>query len=144
MNGTGACITRKDRTILLDCAHPGFEAARIALADYAELVKSPAAYHTYRITPLSLWNAAASGHTAENIISSLKKLSRWGLPAELEQEIGELMSRYGSLELYAHTGIPAILFYVPFNPDCWMNWKRTNPYRRWVCGGTSPGKRLSR
>ncbi|AIQ17811.1 helicase [Paenibacillus sp. FSL H7-0357] len=106
MNGTGPCITRKDRTILLDCAHPGFEAARIALADYAELVKSPTAYHTYRITPLSLWNAAASGHTAENIISSLKKLSRWGLPAELEQEIGELMSRYGSLELYAHMGDP--------------------------------------
>ncbi|WP_379141620.1 DNA repair helicase XPB [Paenibacillus sp. sgz500992] len=106
MNGTGPCITRKDRTILLDCAHPRFEAARIALADYAELVKSPTAYHTYRITPLSLWNAAASGHTAENIISSLKKLSRWGLPAELEQEIGELMSRYGSLELYAHMGDP--------------------------------------
>lgn len=106
MNGTGSCITRKDRTILLDCAHPGFEAARIALADYAELVKSPTAYHTYRITPLSLWNAAASGHTAENIISSLKKLSRWGIPGELEQEIGELMSRYGSLELYAHAGDP--------------------------------------
>ncbi|WP_438497378.1 DNA repair helicase XPB [Paenibacillus sp. IHBB 3054] len=106
MNGTGSCITRKDRTILLDCAHPGFEAARIALADYAELVKSPTAYHTYRITPLSLWNAAASGHTAENIISSLKKLSRWGVPGELEQEIGELMSRYGSLELYAHAGDP--------------------------------------
>lgn len=106
MNGTGACITRKDRTILLDCAHPGFEAARIALVDYAELVKSPTAYHTYRITPLSLWNAAASGHIAENIISSLKKLSRWGLPAGLEQEIGELMSRYGSLGLYAHMGDP--------------------------------------
>ncbi|MEK5029052.1 DNA repair helicase XPB [Paenibacillus sp. FSL M7-1046] len=116
MNGTGACITRKDRTILLDCAHPGFEAARIALADYAELVKSPAAYHTYRITPLSLWNAAASGHTAENIISSLKKLSRWGLPAELEQEIGELMSRYGSLELYAHTGDPRYIILRAIQP----------------------------
>ncbi|MEK4064461.1 MULTISPECIES: DNA repair helicase XPB [Paenibacillus] len=117
MNGTGSCITRKDRTILLDCAHPGFEAARIALADYAELVKSPTAYHTYRITPLSLWNAAASGHTAENIISSLKKLSRWGIPGELEQEIGELMSRYGSLELYAHAGDPRYIILRANQPE---------------------------
>ena len=102
MNGTGSCITRKDKTILLECGHPGFEAARTALADYAELMKSLPAYHTYRITPLSLWNAAAGGRTAEQIIASLQNLSRWGMPSGLEEEIRKLMSRYGRLELHAH------------------------------------------
>lgn len=102
MNGTGACITRKDKTILLECGHPGFEAARVALAGYAELVKSLPAYHTYRITPLSLWNAAAGGRTAGEIIASLRGLSRWGTPARLEEEIRGLMSRYGRLELHSH------------------------------------------
>lgn len=57
--GAGPCITRNDRTILLECGHPGSEEARAVLSGFAELVKSPPAYHTYRITPLSLWNAAA-------------------------------------------------------------------------------------
>lgn len=102
MNGSGACIARKDKTVLLECGHPGFEAAGKELADYAELVKSLPAYHTYRITPLSLWNAAAGGRTAEQIIASLRNLARWGIPAGLEEEIGRLITRYGRLTLHAH------------------------------------------
>ena len=74
---TGACITRNDRTVLLDCAHPGYEEAREVLSGFAELVKSPPAYHTYRITPLSLWNAAAGGREAASVIGDLRSLSRW-------------------------------------------------------------------
>ncbi|AIQ46776.1 helicase [Paenibacillus sp. FSL R7-0273] len=103
MNGTGACIARKDKTVLLECGHPGFGAAGMELADYAELVKSLPAYHTYRITPLSLWNAAAGGMTAEQIIASLRRLARWGVPAGLEEEIGRLVTRYGRLTLHAGT-----------------------------------------
>ncbi|WP_150268599.1 DNA repair helicase XPB [Paenibacillus tepidiphilus] len=99
MEGQGACILRRDRTILLECAHPGFAEARRELAGYAELLKSPSVYHTYRISPLSLWNAAAAGHTAAEICCSLGRLSRWGVPAGLNEEITEIMSRYGSLEL---------------------------------------------
>ncbi|MBW4083950.1 DNA repair helicase XPB [Paenibacillus sp. S150] len=100
-NGKGACIVRKDRTILLECGHPGFEAAGTALAGFAELVKSPPAYHTYRITHLSLWNAAAAGRTAPEILELLAMLSRWGIPAGLEEEIRLLVSRYGRLQLHA-------------------------------------------
>ncbi|WP_042199343.1 DNA repair helicase XPB [Paenibacillus camerounensis] len=103
MNGTGACIARKDKTVLLECGHPGFGAAGMELADYAELVKSLPAYHTYRITPLSLWNAAAGGMTAQEIITSLQRLARWGVPAGLEEEIRKLVMRYGRLTLHAHT-----------------------------------------
>lgn len=99
VDGQGACITRNDRTVLLECGHPGYEEARAVLADCAELVKSPPVYHTYRITPLSLWNAAAAGQEAEAVIAKLRRLSRWGIPPGLEGEIRQLMSRYGRLEL---------------------------------------------
>lgn len=100
MNETGACIVQKNRTVLLECAHPGFEAARKELGVFAELVKSPPVYHTYRITPLSLWNAASLNYTQEQIIDCLRRIARFGVPAGLEEEIRSLVSRYGKLTLH--------------------------------------------
>lgn len=100
MNESGACIVRRDRTILLECGHQNFEAARKELAAYAELIKSPPAYHTYRITPLSLWNAASLHYTAERIIAGLHQIARWGVPAGLVEEIEALVSRHGKLSLH--------------------------------------------
>lgn len=108
-DGKGACITRNDRTILLECGHPGYEEARAVLADFAELVKSPPVYHTYRITPLSLWNAAAGGQEAEAVIAKLRRLSRWGIPSGLEGEIRQLMARYGRLQLRTHETDPLLI-----------------------------------
>ncbi|ULO05419.1 DEAD/DEAH box helicase [Paenibacillus sp. 19GGS1-52] len=102
MEKTGACIIRRDRTVLLECAHPGFEAARQLLATFAELIKSPTAFHTYRITPLSLWNAAALGYKAEHITTSLRSIARWNIPTGVMEEISLLMSRYGRLTLHTH------------------------------------------
>ncbi|MBE9912678.1 DEAD/DEAH box helicase family protein [Paenibacillus donghaensis] len=99
MNDLKACIVQRDRTVLLECGHPGFEAAREKLSRFAELVKSPSAFHTYRITPLSLWNAAALGYKADEITEDLASISRWGVPAGLLQEIRELVMRYGKLKL---------------------------------------------
>ncbi|MEK3730999.1 DNA repair helicase XPB [Paenibacillus sp. FSL M8-0334] len=96
------CIVQRDRTVLLETAHPSFQKARAELAQYADMVKSPAAYHTYRITPLSLWNAAAAGLTADHICISLRSLSRWELPAALEEDIRRLVARYGQLTLKMH------------------------------------------
>ncbi|NQX43830.1 DEAD/DEAH box helicase [Paenibacillus tritici] len=107
--GTGPCIVRNDRTILLECGHSGYEEAREMLSEFAELVKSPPAYHTYRITPLSLWNAAAGGQAASEVIGRLRKLSRWGIPSGLEDEIELLMSRYGSLQLHTHESDPQLV-----------------------------------
>ena len=75
--------------------------AREKIAAFAELVKSPPVYHTYQITPLSLWNAASLGYTADRIIASLQTLARWGTPAGLEEEINRLLSRYGKLTLHS-------------------------------------------
>ncbi|QWU13470.1 helicase-associated domain-containing protein [Paenibacillus sophorae] len=105
----GPCLVRKDRTVLLDCSHPEFEAARDRLPMFAELVKSPPLYHTYRITPLSLWNAAALGASADGIAECLELLSGRGLPSGLSEEIKLLMSRYGRLTLYSADGEERLL-----------------------------------
>lgn len=99
MIGSGAGIVQRDFTVLLEKEHPGFVEARGQLTRFAELVKSPASYHTYRITPLSLWNAAASGLTAEDVIDMLQFISRSGIPTKVITDIRMWVTRYGSLVL---------------------------------------------
>lgn len=93
-------IVQSDRSILLETDGPMFEDARDAIAAFAELVKSPEHIHTYRITPLSLWNAAAAGMNAEQIVKSLGAYSRYEIPDNIVVEIREYVSRYGRLKLY--------------------------------------------
>jgi DNA excision repair protein ERCC-3 len=92
-------IVQSDRTLLLEVAHPNFEEVRDELARFAELVKSPEYIHTYRVTPLSLWNASASGVTCEDIASTLTRWSKYALPQNLLQEIQDHGTRYGKLRL---------------------------------------------
>ncbi|MCL6606286.1 MAG: DEAD/DEAH box helicase [Paenibacillus sp.] len=106
MEGRGACIVRRDRFILLECLHTGFEAARVKLSVFAELIKSPPSYHTYRISHLSLWNAASLGYTANEIVDDLKSLSRYEVPQGLEDEIRMIISRYGRLTLHSDAAGP--------------------------------------
>ncbi|WDQ31935.1 DEAD/DEAH box helicase [Paenibacillus marchantiae] len=99
MEKTDACIVQRDFTVLLEVGHPGFDQARAQLGMYAELVKTPAAFHTYRITALSLWNAAALGWSADQVIESLESVSRWNVPAALIQDIQRIIHQYGKLQL---------------------------------------------
>ncbi|MFN3484706.1 MAG: DNA repair helicase XPB [Planctomycetota bacterium] len=92
-------IVQSDRTLLLEVEHPEYEAARAELARFAELVKSPEHIHTYRLTPLSLWNAAAAGLSAEGILGALERFSRYSLPSNVVFEIREQVARYGRLRL---------------------------------------------
>jgi DNA excision repair protein ERCC-3 len=88
-----------DRTVLLEVAAPGFEEARDYLARFAELEKSPEFFHTYRITPLSIWNAAASGLDAETILGFLRSHSRYPVPPNVEKDVQDNLRRYGLLRL---------------------------------------------
>ncbi|WP_068499190.1 DNA repair helicase XPB [Paenibacillus kribbensis] len=99
MNQEYPCIVQRDFTILLEMGLPHSEYARSQLQVYAELVKSPSAFHTYHITPLSLWNAATLGWSAEDIQNSLQSISRWDIPRDLLKDIEQLVSRYGTLTL---------------------------------------------
>lgn len=92
-------IVQSDRSILLEVDNPHFDEARDFLLGLAELEKSPEHVHTYRITPLSLWNAAAAGYSAPSITGQLARLSRYPLPEGVVRDIREYMSRYGRLKL---------------------------------------------
>ncbi|MED4755578.1 DNA repair helicase XPB [Brevibacillus choshinensis] len=92
-------IVQSDRTILLETQHPMFTEARQAIHGFAELIKSPEYMHTYRITPLSLWNAAAGGLTHEQVSEVLATYSKYGVPPTIVKEIEETMCRYGRIRL---------------------------------------------
>lgn len=92
-------IVQSDRTVLLEVMNPLFEEARDLLSAFAELVKSPEHIHTYAITPLSLWNAAASGLTASAILEGLERFSKFPVPDSLRQDIIDYMGRYGRVQL---------------------------------------------
>jgi DNA excision repair protein ERCC-3 len=92
-------IAQSDLTLLLETASPRFEAARDALLAFAELVKSPEYVHTWRITNLSLWNAAAAGHTADEVVETLRQFARYPLPEGLAATVRDRMRRYGRLRL---------------------------------------------
>lgn len=92
-------IVQSDKTVLLEVDNPQYEAARDQLARFAELEKSPEYIHTYRITPLSLWNAAAAGLNAEAIIAALDDYSKYPLPDNVRVDIADYVSRYGRVKL---------------------------------------------
>mgnify|MGYP003471443793 FL=1 len=102
-------IVQGDRSVLLEVAHPGYEEARQLLGRFAEIEKSPEHVHTYRISDLSLWNAAAAGMGADAILDALRSVSRFELPGHLEHEVRERIERYGVCSLHALAHGPARL-----------------------------------
>lgn len=91
----GAAIVQADRSVLLEVAHPGYEAARSLLTRVAELEKSPEHVHTYQLSDLALWNAAAAGSTAEQVLTELRAVSRFELPEVVVTQIRDRMGRHG-------------------------------------------------
>jgi DNA excision repair protein ERCC-3 len=92
-------VVQHDCTVLLEAHHPDFEQVRALLMRFADLVKSPDNLHTYRITPLSLWNAASSCISLEEMISLLERQSKFGLPASVRSYMRKYVKRYGLLRL---------------------------------------------
>lgn len=95
----GPLIVQSDKTLLLEVDHPDAGACRAAIAPFAELERSPEHVHTYRLTPLGLWNARAAGHDAEQVVDALLKYSRYPVPHALLVDVAETMDRYGRLQL---------------------------------------------
>lgn len=92
-------VVQSDFSILLESRHPAFDDVRKGLARFADLVKSPENLHTYRMSSLSLWNAAAAGMTAEEIITFLELWSKFGIPASVKQDIRRFVQRYGLVRM---------------------------------------------
>ena len=95
----GPLIVQSDKTILLEVDHPQAVEARHAIAAFAELERAPEHIHSYRLTPLGLWNARAAGLDAEQVLNTLLTYSRFPVPHTLLVDIEETMSRYGRLRL---------------------------------------------
>lgn len=98
----GPLIVQSDKTLLLEVDHDLADACRRAIAPFAELERAPEHVHTYRLTPLGLWNARAAGHDAEQIVSVLLEYSRYPVPHNLLVDVAETMARYGRLQLVTH------------------------------------------
>lgn len=121
-------VVQSDRTILLEVDNPLYAEARDYLVSFAELLKSPEHIHTYRLTPLSLWNAAASGLDAETIIGVLADLSKYPLPANVVTDIREYMGRYGKVKLVAKGSEMQLVTADPVIATELLNNKRVQPY----------------
>lgn len=108
-NPINPVIVQSDRSILLEVHNPLFEPARAALSAFAELEKSPEHIHTYRITPLSLWNAASAGFSATKIITVLVSFAKYPVPQNVLVDIKELAGRWGRVKLRLGTNGNLIL-----------------------------------
>ncbi|GAA1834806.1 DNA repair helicase XPB [Microlunatus capsulatus] len=100
--GAGPLVVQSDRTLLLEVDHPDAAACRIAIAPFAELERAPEHIHTYRLTPLGLWNARAAGHDAEQVVDTLLTYSRYPVPNALLVDVADTMDRYGRLRIEKH------------------------------------------
>ncbi len=98
----GPLIVQSDKTLLLEADHELATDCRKAIAPFAELERAPEHMHTYRVTPLALWNARAAGHDAEQVVDALLRYSRYPVPHSLLVDVAETMGRYGRLQLHSH------------------------------------------
>lgn len=95
-----AATVQGDRSVLVEVDHPDYERTREVLARFAEIEKSPEHVHTYRISDLSLWNAAATGMSADAILDALRGVSRFELPRHLDHEVRDCIARFGVCSLH--------------------------------------------
>ena len=116
-------IVQSDRSVLLEVDNPGYHDARDRISRFAELEKSPEHIHFYRITPLSIWNAASAGMAASEMVESLRKFCRYDLPRNVQKDIEDYVRRYGLVQLTARNGglvltsdDPIILIEIERNP----------------------------
>ncbi|MFH1759482.1 MAG: helicase-associated domain-containing protein, partial [bacterium] len=99
MNDHGPLIVQSDHTLMLEVEHPEYTACRDFLVGFAELVKSPEFIHTYRLSPLSLWNAAALEIPLQEIFHGLERFSKYEIPANVLYNVREWHGAYGKLIL---------------------------------------------
>ena len=104
LNPANPLIVQSDGSILLEVASPRYVEARDLLARFAELEKSPEYIHTYRVTPLSLWNAASAGLSVDDIIGPLSEFAKYPIPSNVLRDIQEYLGRYGRVKLISEDG----------------------------------------
>ncbi len=103
-NPNNPLIVQSDRTVMLEVDNERYNECRDLLAAFCELIKSPEHIHTYRLTPLSLWNARSAGMTAEEMVIVLEEYSKYDVPGNIVHDIRDYVGRYGRLKLFKEDG----------------------------------------
>src|SRR6476659_2550675 len=134
INPTNPIIIQGDGKVLLETRHAQFDRARDFLARFAELESSPELLHTYRITALSLWNAASAGMSRDEIVNTLRALSKFDIPAQVLSTIDDTIQRYGLIQLRPH----------PLDPKRWIRVHFDTLFVQKLVLGTQTGKDLIR
>ncbi len=99
MNVNTPLIVQGDGTILLDVKANDFDEIRTFMLAFAELIKSPEYIHTYKITSVSLWNAASLKYEAQTIIDFLIKYSSYEVPKNIIYQITDSIQKYGRVKI---------------------------------------------
>ena len=107
-------IVQGDGKVLVETSHPRYEETRDFLGRFSELEASPDHLHTYRINPLSLWNAASSGMQTAEIVEGLRALSKFDVPPNVLETVTETIERYGLVKLVPHPEEPERLIRLEF------------------------------
>jgi len=132
-------IVQSDRSILLEVGGPAYAAARDAISPFCELLKSPEHVHTYRITPLSIWNAAAAGMTAEEMAEALDRFGRFPTPANVKRDILDLHARYGRIRLEPREGEEVASFALVADEEELLSLVANSPLTRDMVGEATNG-----
>lgn len=132
VNPSNPIIVQGDGKVLLETQHSEFDRARDFLARFAELESSPDLLHTYRISPLSLWNAASAGMSISEIVETLRGLSKFDIPADVLTNITDTLGRFGLVQLQAHAE----------EPRQWLKVVFATAYIEKLIKGTAVGKDL--
>ncbi|MCL2135379.1 MAG: helicase-associated domain-containing protein [Candidatus Bathyarchaeota archaeon] len=92
-------IVQSDMSLLLETNNESYESARDELSSFAEIVKSPEYIHTYKMTPISLWNAASAGVKDTDIVEILEKYSKYSISETVIARLKQISSRYGRVRI---------------------------------------------
>ena len=100
-----ALVVQSDCSVLLELHSQRADEAREAIAPFAELVKIPEHVHTYRLTPLSIWNARAAGLAADEMVAALHEHARYPVPENVDQTLLDLARRFGRVVITPENGL---------------------------------------
>lgn len=131
-------IVQGDRTVLLEVNNSHYEDARDHLARFAELEKSPEYIHTYRISSLSLWNAASAGMSAGEILDGLHRYAKYPLPDNVIVEVKEAIARYGRVRLTRDPNDPTRLRLMSDDPLLLLELERNRNLKIYILDRIGP------
>jgi DNA excision repair protein ERCC-3 len=133
-------IVQSDRSILLEVGGPAYEAARDAISPFCELLKSPEHVHTYRITSLSIWNAAAAGVGSDEMVEALEQYGRFDVPANVKRDIRDLHGRYGRIRLEPREGVERASFALVADEEDLLALVQNSPITKEMVGESVDGE----